>query len=751
MPEARTRVVRLQQYMAAPSPCCGVERLLVRSGLSVYRFQLQHQLSDSSPPALHKAGTVKSRTMASRVLLLVLWATSAIAQTSAGGALPASASGQDDAPPSASDAATIPTPNRQQLLGALAILKRTAAIESNGGDVPQSGSAAAVPALQAHTPQAAATPSAAAPQAALSSSPLLTAAAAAATAAVTAPAAAAALSAGSATAAGASPPLDAAPVAASGAAPAATRTMAPAMAYTTPPPGGSLGVMPAPLLGLTRGAAPVPAAAPVASAAPVARSSTVAPRAAKPASVSSARDGGDNAPEADAASSNARVQAASQSYTYNGPRSACVCAMDFDLTLRIPEWKNNQWDYDSKAPEGQQVLAACQAVPCYIAIASANGNTAKLHKVLAQLYGDTLFSPAFLNSPAFQSGRGDKSTSLTAIMQYYNVDAQCVALFDDLESNRRYATRLGSYFNHVNSATGAAMWNYDRMVRSLPDACFIKGRPSGSQAGGSQPGRYYPSVPSYNLPPQSAFPPEPAYDPNQPAYNPAYAPSAPPMPTSPADYAPAQGQYGSAGMGGMTGMSDAEEEAALELAQLRDSAGTTKTLSFLGFWAQFALSIVSAGILLFSVGFVPRAPGMGTAVDISKYLTLGGVLTAFVSAMFAHGFLTLSRKLLAGGSVTKRYVVATLLTNNAICLAGIGITVIGLQASVGTLVAKSLATAISGPITYSQAGSALVSLDVFALQASTNTLLCHVIGLLFTNLMLRLVNRVDKRFVRATA
>ncbi|KAL6747783.1 hypothetical protein V8C86DRAFT_1263038 [Haematococcus lacustris] len=223
------------------------------------------------------------------------------------------------------------------------------------------------------------------------------------------------------------------------------------------------------------------------------------------------------------------------------------------------------------------------------------------------------------------------------------------------------------------------------------------------------------------------------------------------MPTSPADYAPAQGQYGSAGMGGLTGMSDAEEEAALELAQLRDSAGTTKTLSFLGFWAQFALSIVSAGILLFSVGFVPRAPGMGTAVDISKYLTLGGVLTAFVSAMFAHGFLTLSRKLLAGGSVTKRYVVATLLTNNAICLAGIGITVIGLQASVGTLVAKSLATAISGPITYSQAGSALVSLDVFALQASTNTLLCHVIGLLFTNLMLRLVNRVDKRFVRATA
>jgi hypothetical protein len=29
-------------------------------------------------------------------------------------------------------------------------------------------------------------------------------------------------------------------------------------------------------------------------------------------------------------------------------------------------------------------------------------------------------------------------------------------------------------------------------------------------------------------------------------------------------------------------------------------------------------------------------------------------------------------------------------------------------------------------------------------QASTNTLLCHVVGLLFTNLMLRIVNKVPK-------
>ena len=35
-------------------------------------------------------------------------------------------------------------------------------------------------------------------------------------------------------------------------------------------------------------------------------------------------------------------------------------------------------------------------------------------------------------------------------------------------------------------------------------------------------------------------------------------------------------------------------------------AVTTKNLSFIAFWLQFALSVVSAGILLFSVAFVPR-------------------------------------------------------------------------------------------------------------------------------------------------
>lgn len=40
----------------------------------------------------------------------------------------------------------------------------------------------------------------------------------------------------------------------------------------------------------------------------------------------------------------------------------------------------------------------------------------------------------------------------------------------------------------------------------------------------------------------------------------------------------------------------------------------------------------------------------------------------------------------------------------------------------GTLVAKSLMTAVAGPLTYNTPNNALVSLDVFALQVNTDTM-----------------------------
>eukprot|EP00798_Chlamydomonas_sp_ICE-L_P020530 gene20530-27320_t len=171
------------------------------------------------------------------------------------------------------------------------------------------------------------------------------------------------------------------------------------------------------------------------------------------------------------------------------------------------------------------------------------------------------------------------------------------------------------------------------------------------------------------------------------------------------------------------------------LEKLRKSAGFMKSLSFIAFWLQLALSTVSAGVLLFSLAVSPMT-------DVSKWLTVVGVVFGFISSFFAHGFLKLSRKLAGGESVDPTHMTANLLRNSGLNLWGMGATVVGLQASVGMLVAKSLMGAASGGVVYAQnAQNALVSVDVFALQASTNTLLCHVVGLVFANWMLSTVNK----------
>ncbi len=66
-----------------------------------------------------------------------------------------------------------------------------------------------------------------------------------------------------------------------------------------------------------------------------------------------------------------------------------------------------------------------------------------------------------------------------------------------------------------------------------------------------------------------------------------------------------------------------------------------------------------------------------------RYFTAGGIVCAFFSTFFAHGFLRLARKLAAGEAVAPGWIGSGLLRNNQLNVLGIAITVVGLQASVG--------------------------------------------------------------------
>ncbi|WIA41833.1 hypothetical protein OEZ86_009163 [Tetradesmus obliquus] len=173
---------------------------------------------------------------------------------------------------------------------------------------------------------------------------------------------------------------------------------------------------------------------------------------------------------------------------------------------------------------------------------------------------------------------------------------------------------------------------------------------------------------------------------------------------------------------------------------LGDSAATVRNFAFASFWVQLPLTIVSAGILFFAISF-SKAPS-----DVSRWFTLVGIVASFISTFFAHGFLTLAKQAInEGKTVSRSFLVQNLVRNTNINLAGIGITLIGLQASVGTLVSKTMLAAANAPYAAPAPGGTLVSLDVFSLQASTNTLLAHFLSVVFANFIIGAVNRIRAR------
>jgi hypothetical protein len=136
---------------------------------------------------------------------------------------------------------------------------------------------------------------------------------------------------------------------------------------------------------------------------------------------------------------------------------------------------------------------------------------------------------------------------------------------------------------------------------------------------------------------------------------------------------------------------------------------------------------------------------------VSLYATLFGVVAAFVSTFWAYGYTRLARRLRAlaaaaarGGPlpadmVRKGDVVATLRAGSYINMAGLASTLLGLQATVGLLVAKTLSNATANPFLAGGAGSysPVLALDVFLVQASTNTALCHFCSLLASLWLMR--------------
>uniref|UniRef100_A0A7N0TX76 Protein TIC 21, chloroplastic n=1 Tax=Kalanchoe fedtschenkoi TaxID=63787 RepID=A0A7N0TX76_KALFE len=181
-----------------------------------------------------------------------------------------------------------------------------------------------------------------------------------------------------------------------------------------------------------------------------------------------------------------------------------------------------------------------------------------------------------------------------------------------------------------------------------------------------------------------------------------------------------------------------------KLAQVAKRLETTarhfRRLGNLGFWGQLVCTLVSAVILSFSVVVTGKVTSPATF-----YATAGGIAAAFISVFWSFGYIRLSERLKKTSNDPSKAppradVVKSLKNGIVLNLLGMGAAILGMQATVGLLVAKAL-TSSANPYYQgiSPGYSPVLALDVFLVQASANTILSHFLGLVFSLELLRSV------------
>ncbi|KAL6888810.1 hypothetical protein ACP4OV_009836 [Aristida adscensionis] len=147
--------------------------------------------------------------------------------------------------------------------------------------------------------------------------------------------------------------------------------------------------------------------------------------------------------------------------------------------------------------------------------------------------------------------------------------------------------------------------------------------------------------------------------------------------------------------------------------RLEKTARYFKNLGTLGFWSQLVCTIVSGGILSFST----VVTGKVTA-PFTFYATAAGIAAAFISVFWSFGYIRLSERLRRTAKEPAKAppradVVKSLRNGIVLNIIGMGAAVLGMQATVGALVAKALTTSAVPYYQASPGQSPVLALDVF--------------------------------------
>jgi Protein of unknown function (DUF3611) len=185
-----------------------------------------------------------------------------------------------------------------------------------------------------------------------------------------------------------------------------------------------------------------------------------------------------------------------------------------------------------------------------------------------------------------------------------------------------------------------------------------------------------------------------------------------------------------------------------ESSGLRAIAQAFRLTGWISFWIQLVLGVVSGGILLFAIfsqrsGNTSNNPGTG----FGAFFAVAGLAALGVSIYLAFRYTRIGNRLDSlnpNNRPRKVETVQVLQFTVVVHLVGILLTLIGAQATVGVLLTKSLTLPqFGGTGVYAQIDPSRIiqSLDIFVVQANTNTVTAHFAGLVAS---IWLLNRISK-------
>lgn len=179
---------------------------------------------------------------------------------------------------------------------------------------------------------------------------------------------------------------------------------------------------------------------------------------------------------------------------------------------------------------------------------------------------------------------------------------------------------------------------------------------------------------------------------------------------------------------------------------LQQIALTFRLIGWSSFWIQLVLGVVSTLVLLFAslsrdVGPANQSsPGTGVGIvfAVSGVITLGlGIYLAFRYTRIAKRLQSAN----ANNRPRKADTIQILRLGLIVNLVGSLLTIMGAQAITGTLLLKSLSQPQGLGAAIYNPSQIIRPVDIFVVQANTNTVAAHFTGILCT---LWLLNRVNK-------